>query len=234
MVIKGSIRLIVLASILSVIKLPIVDTTTASHDVNEQEMRKFLTEIFEVDVYDNYGFTTDDVEQMSFGEPIAIYHIPSSFAFGESDEVIQGDAEEWMAVVFENDRPINGMKLKKNDSNELDVVGFGYPLTLAADVVQMDSQELLLYEFQTGYYYAFNQEKNTIKLLEEEVNSLDSETLPKDLSLKEFQLLLAERYADMETNEERENNQLIWLYIAIGAGLLLLAVILSWRKIREN
>ena len=230
MVIKGLIHLIALSIILFVFNLPIVDATSASYEVNEQEMRQFLSEVFEVDKPENYGFTTVDVDKMSFGDPIPVYNIPASFAFGESDEIIQGKAVECMAVIYEKEQPINGMKLKINRSDQLEVVGFGYPVTLAAEVVQLDKEELLLYEFQTGYYYAFNQETNTVKLLEKKVAELEKQI--KELSKEEFQSLLEERYDHIETTEKRTNNQPNWLYFSVsGAALLLLVVFWKGKKL---
>ncbi len=228
--------------ILVTIKIPVAVAESSGAIIDEQEFRNYLVEIFESDIYSDYGFNTDDVDQMSFGDPIAIYDLNPSFAFGEDEDMLQNRVEEWIAIVYENDKAINGLKLRENNSGELEISGFGYPLTLARAVEQLDQNELLFYEFPTGYYYAFNQQNDTVRLLEEEVISIYSDEQTENLSEEEFQKKLEERYDNVEKGDETisgfggteqvQEKQSILLYSSLGFGVVLFSSLLFflWKR----
>lgn len=237
---NGIVRLIILCSILLVIKIPVSSAASTSFALDEEELKSYLAEIFEVDTYSDYGFSTDDIGQMTFGDPIAIYDLNPSFAFGESDVVYDEKNEEWISIVYEKGKPINGFKLKKGAEGHFEISGFGYPLTLARGVEQLQKDEILLHEFPTGYYYAYHTETNNVRLLEEEIISLHSDEKIEKISKEEFQNILEERYDEIEKGDETisgfgasepTKQQPIWLYSSLGGvAVLSMAAFIVWRR----
>lgn len=226
---------ITLVTVLLITQTPEVVAESPLYD--EAELRTYLSGIFEADRYSDYGFTTDDVEQMSFGAPVEIYHLNPDFAFGESDELLVAEVDEWIVVIYENDNPVNGIKLSKDEDGALETVGFGYPLELAPDVVKLDQNEILLEEFPTGYYYAFNEQNKTIQILEEELKSTQQ---LNGVSIDVFQAILEERYEESRTGgslvcdgSEQEMSHSAWLYSSIGLGFVLGSSIFIIRRKRR-
>ncbi|MDQ0209072.1 hypothetical protein [Alkalicoccobacillus murimartini] len=200
-------------------------------DFDEKELRDYLDEFFGADDYTEYGFTTEDRNQLSFGEPVAIYNLNPSFAFGESDTLLQEDIEEWISIIYENEIPINGLKLREYPDGTLNVSGFGYPITLAADVAELNESEVLMYEFPTGYYYAFNPESNSLRLLEEEVRAAQpDDELVEGISVEEFQLILKESNGLGGSEPAQHQSQSIVLYSSVGIGVAVLFSLILWRK----
>ncbi|TSB47791.1 hypothetical protein [Alkalicoccobacillus porphyridii] len=243
---KRSSILTVLLALLG-IHFSIAAAAATGHEYDEKEFRAYLVDMFQADDVGEFGFTTEDIEQMTFGEPVPIYDLNPAFAFGKSDELIEEEFDEWISVVFENGKPINGLKLREYSEGKLSVSGFGYPLTLTADVTDLEEDEILFYEFPTGYYYAFNQNEDSIRLLEEEViaNQPDDERV-EGSSVEEFQTILEKRYEDYENisgdetlssglgGSEPAQPQSILLYSSIGIGVVLLSSLslILWKRKR--
>ena len=221
------IRLTAFLFVLLVIQAPVVSATSKSYQVGEQELQQYLEDLFQTDIFSEYGFTTDDMEQISFGKPVAINNLKPSFAFGENDVIIQDDVEEWISIVYENDRPVNGIRLNQGEGGQLEVSGFGYPLDLAAEIALLDDKELLFYEFPTGYYYALNEDEDSVRLLE-----VDSKDQVQNISIEEFQTLLVERYENGYGGSVEPQRQISWLYSTVGAGTVLISTVslIVWRK----
>ncbi|WP_054711999.1 hypothetical protein [Bacillus sp. JCM 19041] len=227
--------------IMFIVKTPVVLAESPNNEINDEDMRAFLTEIFKEDDYKEYGFETESVEKFSYGEPVAIYDINPSFAFGESEEMYHDKVEEWVVVVYEDDKAVNGIKLRKSDDGQFEISGFGYPLTLAADVTELKGNEILIHEFPTGFYYALDQDSDMIRLLEEEVISTQPQDEVKDLTEEDFQTILEDRYDDVEKGDEtisgfaggqQEQQQSVWLLSSVGLSVIALSAfsIFVWKR----
>lgn len=172
--------------------------------IKEEALRIYFEDLFQADDPSEYGFTTADMDSITFADPRAIYRLNPHFAFGKSKEIFVPEADEWIALVYENKQAINGIRLKSQNDKSLTISGFGYPLELAPNLANLAKDEVLIEELAIGSYYAFHTMKQSIRELGNE--NQDS------FSVEDFQTMLLERYQQ----EPTMNHQSVWLYSSLG------------------
>jgi len=189
----------------------------------------------------DYHFSTSEDIRVGLFQPSWSYG--EAFIDQESDALEQTD--EWYAVVYQDDKPVNVMAAAKNENGKYAFmgIGFGQDLAVALDTAGHKTGKLV-YEFPNDAWFMIDED--SVYGLNQPAKSLIGK---EDWSLTRYMEYVHERYSDLEVimedgqnaatggagalpeQEGSERSGLVY----VGLGILIMAgVVMMYRMMRKR
>lgn len=205
---------------------------------------KFFFEIVADELHAEHSSTFNlnpDSENITFGPLIEQYHITKEFIFEKKPDLSKGivPSNEYLAVVYQDGKPVNVIGTYKNEAGLYELSTFGFDFELAQKMDKFKGGEIMLYEGHVDAWYTFNGKK--LKPLNDNAKQL----MKAEKTVGEYQKIVHERYKDIDNNPEmgggysqpegKEDNDNIFLYSIIGVlGITSLGLFFRNRKLKNN
>lgn len=176
---------------------------------------------------------------ITFGPLFEVYTMSKSFVTEQNSDHEKGihQTGEYIAVVYQDDKPINVIGTYKNEAGVYEMSTFGYGFDLAKKLDKLKEGEKILYEAPFDAWYVYTGKK--VKPLTETAKQL----MKEEKSTKDFQNDIHERYKNLENNSEMgggietsENSEKEpILYSVIGVlGIFSIFLFFKNRKLKKN
>lgn len=145
-----------------------------------------------------WGFN-EEIGTITFSELYPIYSLNADFALGQSDEMITQKQPKWVAVIFQDNQPVNVIGTEQKDNGNFELAEIGYPSELSHGLLNLKVNEILIHDFPSEEYYVFSVESNSIMKVEQGENTKGLSSLQ---SKEQFQSMMMERYKNINDLEE--------------------------------
>ncbi|XID90451.1 hypothetical protein ACF3MZ_18125 [Paenibacillaceae bacterium WGS1546] len=167
-------------------------------DFAEQHFHQIVEEVVFSDSPSEWGFK-EEKGTITFSELYPIYSLNADFALGQSDDIITDKQPKWVAVIFQDDQPVNAAGTQQTADGHFELAAIGYPPELPNGLLNLKDNEILVHDFPAEEYYVYSEKTNSLMKLEQ----LDGKYSLSNLQSKEqFQNMLMERYKNIDEWEE--------------------------------
>jgi len=147
---------------------------------------------------EEWGFKPEK-GNITFSELYPIYALNADFAFGRSDEMILDEPPTWVAVIFQDGKPVNAIGTHLTADGQFGLAALGYPPELPDGLLNLKDGEIIIHDFPKDEYYVFSEKNNSLVKLGQ---SAGKHSLGSRLTKEQFQKILVERYKNIDQWEE--------------------------------
>jgi hypothetical protein len=191
----------------------------------EQHFLRIVEEIVFADRPSEWGFR-EDKGTITFSDLYPIYGLNADFALGRSEAIAADRPTQWVAVIFQDGRPVNAVGTRQTADGRFELAALGYAPELPRALLQLNEREIVIHEEPEDLYYVYAEETDTIRQVEP---SAGTYRLGPPQSREAFQHMLTARYRTAEKQGERP------LPAVFGAAAVLAVLGTVWlvrRKMR--
>lgn len=146
----------------------------------------------------DYGFK-DNIGTIRFSDLTPIYSLSADFAFGKSDQMISDNKPTWVAVIFQDDQPVNAIGTNLADDGQYKLAAMGYAPELPKALLNLTDDQVVFHDFSADEYYLYSDTENSVILVDP---SGQTNSINQALSVSEFQNMLMERFENVSELEE--------------------------------
>ena len=180
----------------------------------EQFFYGLVEEIVFTDRKGDWGFAEERGE-IAFSELYPIYSLNADFALGTSKELIADRQPVWVAVIFQDGRPVNAIGTRQADGGGFELDALGYPPELPHGLLNLKEGETVLHVPPADAYYVYSRTDGTLARIGLE----DGQYRPGNpLTAEQFRNELKERFFRGDEREKRLDVK----YAVISAVFLIL------------
>ncbi|MFC6331753.1 hypothetical protein ACFP56_03895 [Paenibacillus septentrionalis] len=207
----------------------------------EQHFFQIVEDVVFADVPTEWGFK-EEKGSITFSNLHPVYRINADFALGKSDHIYVEDQPIWIAVIFQDNQPVNAIGTEMLMDGSYGLSAIGYPPELPEGLLKLQDNQRILYDVPADEYYMLYEQDNTIQRL---VFSQEPPSETNTQSIKEFQAMLEKRYENTNTMDleldssfrlihdelsptGRSNDFLVYIALALVIGAL------TWMLIRRS
>nr|AIF26561.1 hypothetical protein [uncultured bacterium fosmid pJB45G2] len=104
---------------------------------------------------------------ITFSELYPIYSLNADFALGQSDDIITDKQPKWVAVIFQDDQPVNAIGTQQTTDGHFESDAIGYPLELPSGLLNLEDNEILIHDFPAEEYYVYSEKTSSLMKLEQ-------------------------------------------------------------------
>ncbi|MBN8203305.1 hypothetical protein [Bacillus sp. NTK034] len=125
---------------------------------------KFFYEIVAEELHAEHSNTFNlnpDSENITFGPLYEQYHVTSEFITEKNPDLSKGigPSNEYLAVVYQDGKPVNVIGTNKNEAGLFELSTFGFSYELAQKMGKFKGGEIMLFEGPVDAWYTFNGKK---------------------------------------------------------------------------
>ena len=195
----------------------------------EQFFPHIVEEIVFTDWQGDWGFR-EEKGVITFSELYPIYSLNADFAQGKSKELIADREPIWVAVIFQDGRPVNAIGTKPSEGGGFGLDALGYPPELPHGLLNLKEGEIVLHVPPSDEYYFYSETDGTLA----KIALADGEYSPgSPQTVEEFQRMLTERYADGKERGKRIGLEYALISAAVMIGLFAGAWIYFARRMKS-
>jgi len=160
----------------------------------EEHFLPIVKEVVFTDIPSEWGFK-EEMGSITFSDLYPVYRLNADFAFGESDRIITDEQPMWIAVIFQDQTPVNAIGTQLQEDGSYGLSAIGYPQELPSGLLKLQDDERLIYDAPAEEYYVVSDKVNSIYKLtasqgKSAVNSIQSQ--------EQFQNMLMKRYEHVD------------------------------------
>jgi len=164
----------------------------------EQHFGRIVEDVVFSDDPSGWGFLGKK-GSITFSELYPIYSLNADFALGRTDDMTTDQPSQWVAVIFQDGRPVNAIGTRQTADGRFEFAAVGYPPELPNGLLNLEENEMIIHEFPADAYYVYAENTGTIRKLEP---SDANKTRSSSLSKEQFQRLLMERYKNAFASQQ--------------------------------
>jgi hypothetical protein len=178
----------------------------------EQFFRQLVEEIVFTDRPGDWGFG-DDRGDITFGELQPVYSLNADFALGKSEKLLADGRPKWVAVIFQDGRPVNAIGTRQNEAGQFGLDALGYPPELPHGLLHVKEGEIVLHVPPADEYYVYSETAGTLA----KIGLADGTYSPgSPQTVEQFRNMLMERYGKADDRGRRIAVE----YAVFGAAIM--------------
>jgi hypothetical protein len=175
------------------------EAPAGAREFAEQFFPQIVEEIVFTDQPGDWGFREAE-GVITFSELYPIYSLHAEFLSGNTTALIDDRAPIWVAVVFQDGRPVNAIGARQTGDGMFGLDAFGYPPELPHGLLHLKEDEIVLRIPLSDEYYIYSEADGTLT----KIALADGGYTPgSPQTVEEFRRVLAERYAGGNEREKR-------------------------------
>lgn len=158
-----------------------------------------VEEIIFTDRPGDWGFG-EEKGAIAFSGLYPIHSLNADFVTGKSDDLFADRPPVWVAVIFQDGRPVNAIGARQADGGQFELDALGYPPELPHGLLNLKEGESVLHVPPADEYYIYAEHAGTLTKI-----GLASGTYsPGDpQTVEQFRNALKERYFRVDEQEKR-------------------------------
>jgi len=230
--------LVILVPFLDLTETPTVSARSpeppeGAREFADRHFRELVENLVFAGEPETWGFS-EDKGTITFGELVPVYGLNTDFARGASDDILSGKEPDWVAVIFQNGRPVNAIGTRKNSEGGYGLAAVGYPPELPYGLLHVQEDDVIVHVFPVDHYYVYSKQAEIVRKLEADNGS---SRLGEPMTKTQFQQVLKNRL--FPEQEKRISNVslagliLVLVVISLGGGWLFFGI-RRWRARRSS
>jgi len=158
---------------------------------------------------ETWGFSGEK-GTITFGELVPVYGVNTDFARGTSDDILSGNEPDWVAVIFQDGRPVNAIGTRKSAGGGYELAAVGYPPELPYGLLHVHEGDIIVHVFPVEAYYVYSEQSDIVRKLEADNGTF---RLGEPMTKAQFQQALMELLFPEQA--KRSSNKLLAVILPV-------------------